>query len=282
MQNALRSFRVGTWLGWQVNSNWADPFLFMIYSVARPLATGLILVVMIKIVGQGQVAGPLFDFMYIGNMFYVCVGGILSGVSWSVSEDREHYHMLKYLLITPLAYYYYLLGQGMARFLMSVISVVVLLVIGLLFLGLRIYPSQIDLPLFLITMVLGVAGLSALGVMLATYALSATRMLWMIGETVATALFLFTGTIFPTTVLPGVFQILSLALPITYWLALLRRSLLGPEALDYPPFAGWSNLQLLGVFTVITVIVIALSLIVYRWAMHRMITMGRVDLDSTH
>jgi ABC-2 type transport system permease protein len=282
MQNALRSFRVGTWLGWQVNSNWADPFLFLIYSIARPLATGLILVVMIKIVGQGQVSGPLFDFMYIGNMFYVCVIAILSGVSWSVREDREHYHMLKYLLITPLTYYYYLLGQGMARFLISVISVIVLLVIGLLFLGLRLDPAQIDLPLFLITMVLGILGMSALGVLLATYELSATRMQWQIGETVGTAMFLFTGAIFPITVLPGVFQVLTLALPITYWLALLRRSLLGAEALAFPPFAGWSNLELLGELVLITTGVVLLSLVVYRWGMRRMITVGNVDLDSTH
>jgi ABC-2 type transport system permease protein len=282
MQNAIRSFKMGTWLGWQVNSNWADPFLFLIYSLARPLATGLILVVMLKIVGQGQVSGPLFDFMYVGNMFYVCVAGILGGISWSVSEDREHYHMLKFLILTPLNYYYYLIGQGMARFLISLISVVVLFGIGIAFLGLQIDSHQFDLPLFLVTMVLGIGGMSALGVLLAAYALSATRMLWMIGDTVATAMFLFTGAIFPISVLPGAFQGISLILPVTYWLALLRRSMLGAEALAYPPFADWSNLQLLAVFAVITAITVGFSVLVYLWAMQRVVKIGRVDLDSTH
>ncbi|HVO41696.1 MAG TPA: ABC transporter permease, partial [Aggregatilineales bacterium] len=187
-----------------------------------------------------------------------------------------------FLIMTPMHYYSYLMGQGMARFLISVISVIVLFVIGLLFLGLHIDPAQIDVPLLLVTMALGLVGLSASGVLLAAYTLTATRMLWMVGETVATAMFLFTGAIFPVSILPGIFQTLSLALPVTYWLALLRRSLLGVEALAYPPFAGWSNLELLAVFAGITALVALLSALIYRWAMRQMLVRGNVDLDSTH
>ena len=31
--DALRTFVVATWLGWQIESNWADPFLFAVYSI---------------------------------------------------------------------------------------------------------------------------------------------------------------------------------------------------------------------------------------------------------
>ena len=34
---SLRSFRMATWLGWQVESNWTDPFLFAIYVIIKPL-----------------------------------------------------------------------------------------------------------------------------------------------------------------------------------------------------------------------------------------------------
>ncbi len=33
-----RSFRTAAWLGWQIESNWADPFLFAVYSIVKPLA----------------------------------------------------------------------------------------------------------------------------------------------------------------------------------------------------------------------------------------------------
>jgi ABC-2 type transport system permease protein len=45
-----RSFKTAAWLGWQIESNWADPFLFFIYSVMKPLTGAAIIVVMYSIV----------------------------------------------------------------------------------------------------------------------------------------------------------------------------------------------------------------------------------------
>ena len=39
-----RSFRMAAWLGWQIESNWTDPFLFAIYSIIKPLSGAAILV----------------------------------------------------------------------------------------------------------------------------------------------------------------------------------------------------------------------------------------------
>ena len=48
----LQTFRFAAWLGWQVESNWADPLLFAVYSLLKPLAAALILVVIYRIVGS--------------------------------------------------------------------------------------------------------------------------------------------------------------------------------------------------------------------------------------
>ena len=37
-QTFTRSFRMAAWLGWQIESNWTDPFLFAVYSIVKPLA----------------------------------------------------------------------------------------------------------------------------------------------------------------------------------------------------------------------------------------------------
>src|SRR5205085_4140668 len=42
MRRLLARLRTASWLGWQVEANWADPVLFTIYAVLRPLATALI------------------------------------------------------------------------------------------------------------------------------------------------------------------------------------------------------------------------------------------------
>ena len=76
--DSLRSFLVATWLGWQIESNWADPFLFAIYSIARPLASALILVVMYSVITDGAFQEPIFPYIYIGNALYILVGMVLT------------------------------------------------------------------------------------------------------------------------------------------------------------------------------------------------------------
>ena len=46
LRGSLARARTAAWLGWQVEGNWADPVLFAIYVLARPLATALILAAM--------------------------------------------------------------------------------------------------------------------------------------------------------------------------------------------------------------------------------------------
>ncbi len=42
MRRFLQGVRIAFWLGIQVESNWTDPFLFVVYTVVRPL-TGVLL-----------------------------------------------------------------------------------------------------------------------------------------------------------------------------------------------------------------------------------------------
>ena len=82
---------MATWLGWQIESNWTRPFLFAIYSIIKPLAGAAILVVMYSVITQGNFNTPIFPYLYYGNAFYQYVGAIMTGISWAVIDDREHY-----------------------------------------------------------------------------------------------------------------------------------------------------------------------------------------------
>jgi ABC-2 type transport system permease protein len=87
--NALRTFITAAWLGWQIESNWTDPVLFAIYSIARPIASVLILVVMYSVITNGATQEPIFAYIYLGNALYILVGQVVSGVSWTIINDRE-------------------------------------------------------------------------------------------------------------------------------------------------------------------------------------------------
>src|SRR4051812_50077520 len=57
LADTVRNLRTALFLGWRVEANWTDPLLFVIYTVVKPIASLLLLVVMIEIIGAGG-AGP--------------------------------------------------------------------------------------------------------------------------------------------------------------------------------------------------------------------------------
>ena len=107
-----RSFRTATWLGWQIESNWTDPFLFAVYAIIKPLASAAILVVMYSVITQGNFSSPIFPYIYLGNAFYIYVGQIMTGMSWAIIDDREHYKTMKYIYVAPINFPTYLLGRA--------------------------------------------------------------------------------------------------------------------------------------------------------------------------
>src|SRR5262245_62044896 len=118
-----RSFLPAVWLGWQVESNWTDPFVFVVFAVLRPIASVLILVFMYQAVVPLGVGSPIYAYIYLGNAFYIYVGAIMAGASYSILDDRERYRALKYLYIAPISIPIYLFGRAMARFLTGSVAV---------------------------------------------------------------------------------------------------------------------------------------------------------------
>ena len=280
LKSAARSFRVATWLGWQIESNWTDPFLFLIYSMLKPIASVMILVVMYLVISRADTQSPLFAYLYLGNVFYLYVTGVMVGVSWAVIDDREHYSSLKYIYLAPIPYMIYLFGRGVSRLITTTIAVVITLTFGILVLGLRLNPSQMNVPLFIATLVVGVIGLALIGLFLGGASLLFTQEAWHLGDAVAGALYLFSGAIFPLTVLPDWLRPIAYALPITYWLELLRRALLGPGAAAFPTLAGYSDAHLFAVLVGMTVAYGIGAVLYFRWAENRARQLGLFDRES--
>jgi ABC-2 type transport system permease protein len=281
--NASRSFRVATWLGWQIESNWADPFLFLLYAIIKPVTSVMILVVMYWVITGTDTTSPYFAYMYLGNTAYIYVGSILVGVSWAVIDDREHYQTLKYIYVSPISLYFYLLGRGMARFLTGTLSVVITMAFGLLVLKLAIDPAQIDWLYLAASMVLGMTSMGFMGLLLAAATFQMARHFWSVGESVAGALYLFCGAIFPIDLLPAWLQPLCYALPLTYWLESLRRGILGSEVSKAmtPSLAGFGDVELLLILGGATLVTGVVSVFFFRWSENRAREKGLIDM-TTH
>jgi ABC-2 type transport system permease protein len=279
---AWRSFRTAAWLGWQIESNWTDPFLFAVYSIVKPLSGAAILVVMYSIITQGNFDSPIFPYLYLGNAFYIYVGAVMAGISWAVIDDREHYKTLKYMYVAPIRIPLYLIGRGVAKFLVGSISVLITILFGVLFLHVKIDLAAVNWYLFFVSLLLGVVMLAMMGLLLSGVTLLIAHHVWFLGEGVAGALFLFSGAIFPLEVLPAFLRPIGYAMPVTYWLELLRRALVGSVAEAFPTLVGFNNNQLLGILIGLTIAFGILSILVFRWCDYQARERGLIDIVTNY
>jgi ABC-2 type transport system permease protein len=250
-------YRTAAWLGWQIESNWADPFLFVVYALARPLAGALILAGMYWAVAGSRVEHGVFAAIYVANAFHNYVTQVLVGMGWIVVEEREQYETLKYVYASPIGIFTYLAGRSAVKFVLATVSVLLALAVGWLGLGVRWDWAQVDGLLLVPAFVLGLVATVYLGFLLAGWGLLLPRIAMTMNEGVAVALFLLCGVIFPIDLLPPGLEELSLALPFTYWYEALRRFLLGHGA--SARLSGWPDAALLAALAATTLLFVFVS-----------------------
>ncbi len=227
VKRGLTAFRVGFWLGWKTESNWTNPVFYVLWSMLGPMTSGLILTMMIKVLQiSGNGSGPdLLPYVFIGTVVYSLVGLLLDSMSWAVLEDRERLGMLKYIAITPSSMYAYLWGRGFAKVAVNFLSVPLTLTFGALVLDIPISLGTINWGLLALVLGLGLLIITFAAQILAGLTMMIARHAGFLGQAVSGALYLFTGTLFPLTVLPGWAQAIARAVPLTYWVEGMRRAL---------------------------------------------------------
>jgi ABC-2 type transport system permease protein len=276
------SLKTATWLGWQIESNWASPALFALYSIVKPLTSAAILVVMFGMLTQGNFASTAFSYLYVGNAFYMYVGAVMAGMAQAVVDDRERFRTLKSMYVAPVHIPMYLMGRGVARFLTTSLSVAITLTFGVLFLQLQLSLPDVRWGLFLAALVAGVALLAMMGLTLASIVLVIAHNSWLVGEAVAAALYLFCGAVFPLDVLPWWLRPVGYLMPITYWLELVRRALVGQVADAYPTLAGIGDIQLLVLVAILTLGFAVVATATFRRCDHLARERGLIDRTTNY
>jgi len=272
LADAWRSFRTAIGLGWAIEANWSDPFLFAVYTLAKPLAAAGILIVMFQVITQGANTGFL-QFLIVGSALWNVVFGVMAGLVQSILEDRERYRMLKYVVVTPASLFPFLLGRSLARVVVSFVAVALTLLVGIVFLGVELRPN------FLILVpatILGVLAVIGLGIFMAGWCLQLRQEAWHYPEAIAGALYLISGAIFPIDVLPSIVHPIAYASPTTWWLEASRRGLLGHGS---PGVIGGLPDAVVMLFLVVsTAITIPLALAAFGWFMRRARQAGVLDM----
>lgn len=271
----LRTIKTAGQLGWAMESNWTDPFLFAIYSIVRPVASSLILVVMYYVITRGKTALDLFAYIYVGNAFFMYVINVLFGISWVIHEDREHYQMIRYIYISPIRMYYYLFGRGIAKMILTTVAVIITMAFGMLVLKIPVNLLAVNYPLLLFSILAGIFIITCLGILLAGITMVTAHHSWALTEGMAGLFYLACGAIYPIDILPIWLQYLSKVLPLTYWLELIRRSVLGKSL--SPTLSGYTNLQLILIMAATTLVLALFSHWIYRSIEYIARKYGKID-----
>jgi ABC-2 type transport system permease protein len=166
LADARKSFAVSARLGWQMEANWTDPVLFLIYSVAKPVSSALILVFMLEVISGGS-RPDYRAFIVIGSALWSFVLSGIAGLAWTVLDDRERYRMLRYVYVSPSDFLVVLLGRGIARIAVGAMGAAITLAVGVVALGVPFDLGRIDWPLLIVVMTLGIGAIIALGILLA-------------------------------------------------------------------------------------------------------------------
>jgi ABC-2 type transport system permease protein len=237
---------------------------------------------MYSVIAQSDFTSPIFAYLYLGNAFYQYVGAVMSGLAWAIIDDREHYRTLKYIYVAPVSVPYYLLGRGVARFITTTFAVIVTIAFGVIFLKIPLVFGEVNWGLFALTLFIGIAMLATLGMMLAGIAMNIARHSDFIGDAVAGALFLFSGAIFPLSVLPAAIRWLGYVVPVSYWLELMRRSMIGSVAEAFPTFSNLTNTHLLLILVGLTLVFGAASAVIFGKLDHRARERGLIDQSTNY
>jgi ABC-2 type transport system permease protein len=222
--DTVRDLRTALQLGWKVEANWTDPTLFVIYSVVKPIASLLLIYAMVAIVG-GSTDETAKTFVILGSSLWAMLVAGITGPAWTILDDRERYRMLKYMAVSPASMLVTTVGRGAARLVIGGMGTLVALLFGIVVLGLRIDPAEVDWLLLAASLVLGVVPIVALGLFIGAVCLQTRQESWSYPEAFAGAMFLVSGVVFPLSVLPPVLQVVGLLNPVTWWVEGVRVAL---------------------------------------------------------
>jgi len=283
MNTYWRTFKTAAWLGWEMDSNWTEPWLFMLYSVVKPVAGAFILVLMyvvFAIVGNRQ-DPDAFSYMYVGNSFFIFVATTLFGTFQVIQADREWYQTIRYVYIAPISYYVYILGRAASKIVVAAFAVFITLAFGVLFLGIHLQFVLAGLPAFVGSLLLGVAVLLAIGICLGGISFLTAKHTHGLAEGIPGIFYVFCGVLFPLSVLPEWGQAIGKGIPLTYWFEITRR-ILSPNLTMNTTLQGYDDLTILVLLLVSSIAFFLLSILIFKVGEYFARKAGKIDMTTSY
>lgn len=285
MNSYWRTFKTAAWLGWEMDSNWTEPWLFALYSIVKPVAGAFILVLMYVVFTiLNRVPDPaLFSYLYIGNAFFIYVASVLFGTFSVIQSDREWYQTIRYVYISPISFYVYILGRAASKIAVATFAVVITLVFGFLFLDVQMRLVPANVPMMAASLALGLAVLLAIGICLGGISFLTAKHTHGLAEGIPGLFYVFCGVLFPLSYLPVWGQAFGRAIPLTYWFDITRRLLVPPTPNPVETtLTGYDDATILLLLLVSSIGFFVLSLLIFKAGEYFARKAGKIDMTTSY
>jgi len=270
----LRRASASIWFTWLESSNWTHPLAYMAYLLVRPIFGTLIYgyIYLAFAISTGTWNPETAFYIVGGSALYQLIVSGMSGVTWVVHEEREHYETLKYVYIAHPRLQEYLVSRGLLGYILGLFLMIITITIGSILVGFRSFP--LNLPLILIGILMAIVWSSSLGAIASAISLFSSEYGTVIAISFDSFLMIFGDILFPSEQLPGWTSWIAQILPLKDWMALMRFGIFGMGTPDVLTIILYQALK--------TAIIFLLSLAIFRFADVLIRRKGYIDITTEH
>ena len=241
----VRTIIASVWVGWHREFSWTNPVVGLAVKTIAPLASILTALFVYQV---ASTAAQNFD---PGRLAYILVGAALyfhiAAYSWvptlAIAEGKWSY-VFTHVYMSPGSSPPYLAGRCLASFVTSTITSMASLAAAY-FISILVFNSQIPLvvspvsvALLAAALVINIPAAMGLGFLLSAYAIYASKFEWPLPTYVAGLLMVFSGALFPVSVLPHPLSDAAEFLPYTQFIAAARDVLIYSSLESYAYHIG--------------------------------------------
>ena len=237
---SIRPILASAWMGIQHDIAWTTPSLSVAMRVVAPFASAMTVSI---IYWFGATTGSTFSpdklaFVLIGSTLYAHVASYAWVPTVAIAEGKN-LSVFPHIYLTSRSTAFYTAGRLLSAFVVSTFTSLAALVLAYYLLGsffatqIPIVVSAPSVALLAGALVANIPGALGLGYLLGAYSLYASKFEWSLPGYVAGLLMVFSGALFPTTILPWPISVAAYYLPFTQFISAARGALLPSSSSGY-------------------------------------------------
>jgi ABC-type polysaccharide/polyol phosphate export permease len=237
----LRPILASAWMGIQHDIAWTTPALSVALRAVAPFASAMTVSIIYwfgTTNGTSTFSPDQLAFVLIGSTLYAHVASY-SWVPTVAIAEGKNLSVFPHIYLTSRSTAFYTAGRLLSAFVISTVTSLAALAVAYYvlesFLATQI-PIVVDpssAALLAAALVANIPGALGLGYLLGAYSLYASKFEWSLPGYVAGLLMVFSGALFPTTILPWPVSVAAYYLPFTQFISAARGALLPGSSEGY-------------------------------------------------